>query len=796
MSKLKLIPTSLFVCLVALIAICFSVPLVAAAAGKPSFSATRLFEAGDTPYGLTVGDFNKDGIADLATANASSPGGVSMLLGNGAGSFQTAITNEVSLFLQSATSADINHDGNPDLIVSGLLGASLLWGNGDGTFQTATTLSGPTSPALAFGDFNGDNSPDIAYASGSIYIKTGLGNGDGTFQTGGNYLISVTAGPQFIVVKDMNRDGKNDLVVACSGSPGVISVLLGNGDGTFQDPINTNVGEDNYGLAADDFNSDNVNDVAVTDYNSGTVTVLLGEGDGSLLYKGDYNIGGEAQSVVAADFNGDGTNDLVATGSTNAAVFLGNGDGTFQASLKYDSLRLKTVVGDFNGDGKIDLASPVLNNTTSIGVFLGNGNGTFQATPRYAVEAGPKSIGIGDFNGDGKAELVVANANSTNVSVLLNNGDGTFQTRSNYLTGANPQSVAVADFNGLGTNDIVVANLNYGVVSLLHGNGDGTFQPAIAGATVLIGSSYVLTDDFDNDHKTDLTVLGLLGISVFKGNGNGTFQPTTVTTPGPFVPDQLATADFNEDGFKDLVFNNYGKSTVSVMLGKGDGSFGTATNFNAGTNLQSVAIGDFNGDGTNDLVAVGTGNGYPADGTIAILLGQGGGRFGPYTNCLPIGSFSSVAVGDFNGDGNADLAVADNLASQVEVLPGNGDGTFQPASVFAVEGGPSFVSAGDLNGDGRTDLAVANTSSGNISVLLNTFSAVGPVLKFLPANPIDKTLRFSWPASAADFTLEATTDLGSPNWLAPTAATVTNNGNVEVTVPIGEGFRFFRLHKP
>jgi hypothetical protein len=155
-----------------------------------------------------------------------------------------------------------------------------------------------------------------------------------------------------------------------------------------------------------------------------------------------------------------------------------------------------------------------------------------------------------------------------------------------------------------------------------------------------------------------------------------------------------------------------------------------------------------------------------------------------------------VAVGDFNGDGNADLAVADNLASQVEILPGNGDGTFQPASVFAVEGGPSFVSAGDLNGDGRTDLAVANTSSGNVSVLLNTFSAVGPVLKFLPANPTDKTLTFSWPASATGFTLEATADLGSPNWLAPAATTVTNNGNVEVTVPIGEGFRFFRLHKP
>ncbi|MCO5053821.1 MAG: VCBS repeat-containing protein [Verrucomicrobiae bacterium] len=771
-------------------------PLPAAGANLPAFAATRLINTGSSfQSALTAGDFNHDGFADVAAVSLLSSN-VVVLLADGHGAFQPAVNYGTSAYGFSSatlTSTDANRDGHLDLIASGLAGTWLLTGQGDGTFQPAVKLSSYGS-VIAFGDFNGDNKMDYAYYK-APYVTIELGNGDGTYQAGANYMISLAAGAQAMIVGDLNHDGIEDLVLAGNGSPGLVSVLLGAGDGTFQPVVNTSVGTDNNALAVGDFNHDGRNDVAVTDYDAGAVILLWGNGDGSFASSLNYNVGAQPQSVVSGDFNHDGLDDLLVMAATNGVVLLGNGNGTFQTPQTYDWLEARVAVGDFNGDGQADLVTATGNDPASLGIVLGNGDGTFQAAPNYAVELNPNSIGLGDLNGDGRAELVVANANSNNISVLLNHGDGTFQPRADYLTGNNPQSVVVADFTGHGTNDVVVANLNSGVVSLLRGNGDGTLQPATTAALVTVGSSYVLADDFNNDHQTDLAVLGLFGVSVFKGNGDGTFQPA-VTTAGPFELDQLATADFNHDGLNDLVFNNYGANTVSVMLGNGNGSFQTAVNYPAGTNLQSVAVGDFNGDGTNDLVAAGTGNGFPPSGTVAILLGRGDGTFGPPTNCLADGSYHAVAVGDFNGDGQADLAVAESTpGNQVHVLAGNGDGTFQPPVTFAAGNNPAFIAVGDVNGDGRPDLAVANAAANTVSVLLNTDVPVSPMIKMLPTHPGDESITFSWPVSAAGFSLETIANLGAHDWRPQAGILTTNGANVEATVPIGPGSRFFRLHK-
>jgi hypothetical protein len=791
MKNPSLIRNSILTCGCVLIAACCALPISTTAGDKPAFAARRAFNAGSYPFAVTVGDFNKDGILDVAASGGSSPGGVSVLLGNGDGTFQPAVTYTNAPFLNMITTTDVNHDTNLDLVANGLSagGAWLMLGNGNGTFQPATQIPGPGGLALALGNFNGDVYPDLVYlnfGTDGVVMKTNKGNG--TFQQTGNYYNPAIS-PVFVAVKDMNNDSRDDIVTANGNS---VFVFLGKGNGTFQNPFISSV-TNATSLAIGDLNHDGTNDIAVVGNNTNTVTILLGHGDGTFTNKAIYNVGAQAGSVAVGDFRGNGTNDLVVAAGTNVTVLLGNGDGTFQTPTRYDYAKLDAVVGDFNGDGKPDLAVCSLNNTTSIGIMLGNGDGTFQSAPHYAVGPNPRFLALGDLNGDGKPELVLANSGTNNISVLLNKGDGTFQPKTNYVTGTNPQSLAIADFRGMGTNDVAVANQNSNAVSFLRGNGDGTLQPATTAGSVTIGSSYVLAGDFTGDHTNDLAVLGLLGISLFPGNGNGTFK-TAVTTSGPAELDQLVKGDFNGDGKADLAYDNYGANTVSVMLGNGNGSFQAPVNYNAGTNVQSLAAGDFNGDGTNDLAVGGAGSAFPPNGVVTILLDNGNGTFRLFTNYLS-GQFVSVAVADFNADGKADLAVVDAGANQADVMLGNGDGTFQPAYAFAVENGATFAAAGDLNGDGLPDLAVVNAASGNVSVLLNTHVSLGPSLTVLPINAVDKTLTFSWPVSAAGYTLETVTNLGAANWQPAVDVQATNNGNVNATVTIGPGSHFFRLHK-
>jgi hypothetical protein len=218
----------------------------------------------------------------------------------------------------------------------------------------------------------------------------------------------------------------------------------------------------------------------VANENSNNVSVLLGNGDGTFRPAVNYAVDGHPLSVAVGDFNGDGTPDVVtANYDTNTVSILqGNGDGTFQAAVNYavgHSPRA-VLVGDFRGDGESDLA--IANRASnSVSVLLNNGNGTFQAAVNYPTGNGPLSLAAADFNQDGNLDLVTANWSSGTVSVLLGNGDGTFQTRLDYSSaGANPWSVATGDFNGDGYPDLVVANRNSSSVTVL--TNDAHWGPA------------------------------------------------------------------------------------------------------------------------------------------------------------------------------------------------------------------------------------------------------------------------------------------------------------------------------
>jgi hypothetical protein len=380
----------------------------------------------------------------------------------------------------SVAIADLNGDGHLDLVVAnvGMTGfgqegvVSVLLGNGDGTFQAPVGYDsgGIGAQFVVIADVNGDGYPDLVVANScessadcNYLGDTGLGgvgvllgNGDGTFQAPVRYS-SGGGNAYAVAVADLNGDGYPDLVVAnwcesssvCSlgtGLEGGVSVLLGNGDGTFQAPVSYDSGGFNAAsVAVADLNGDGHPDVVVANAGSGWVSVLLGNGDGTLQAAVDYSSGAALPWAVAiADFNSDGKPDLAVGGGRAVSVLLGNGDGTFQAPVSYDTggVSYSVAIGDLNGDAKLDVVAV----GSGAGVLVGNGDGTFQ--PYHLRQPGGDSVAIGDANGDGKLDLVVARScertgkNCTNgaVGVALNNL--TASTTTAVTSSLNPSQVS------------------------------------------------------------------------------------------------------------------------------------------------------------------------------------------------------------------------------------------------------------------------------------------------------------------------------------------------------------------
>jgi hypothetical protein len=358
----------------------------------------------------------------------------------------------------------------------------------------------------------------------------------------------------------------------------------------FLAPLTFGSGVDYYpnSVAVGDFNGDGTPDLAVANVVN-NVSVLLGNGDGSFGPATGYHAGDSPQSLTVGDLRGDGILDLVVANSGanqgtqgSVSVLLGNGDGSFEPAVNYvaGSHPFAVAVGDFNGDGIPDLA--VANSAIGgVSVLLGNGDGSFQPAVHYAASGlAPWSVAVGDFNGDGISDLVVANAYSNDVSVLLGNGDGSFQPAVNYAVGSQPRSVAVGDFNGDGVLDLAVANSAFGQadtpsVSVLLGNGDGTFHTT-ANYAFENGSLSVAAGDFNGDGVLDLAVTNLVypetdsnTVSVLLGNGDGTFQPSLTYAAG-HTPDAVAVGDFNGDGSPDLVVTNHYDRAVSILLNDGN----------------------------------------------------------------------------------------------------------------------------------------------------------------------------------------------------------------------------------
>ena len=873
---------------------------------------------------LVIADFNGDGIPDVLVNSGNAP---TVYLGNANGTY-TALAPITSLAAPptDVLVGDFNGDGIPDLavILYEFDAIEILLGNGDGTFTDGMLIPGSSpypSPQVAIGDFNGDGIADIAMldGSGGSEMSVYLGNGDGTFSsTPVNSTIS--GNPVYFAVGDFNGDGTPDIAVTVEGTDQV-SILLGNGDGTFTATSTVHCGTEAAAITAADFNADGKLDLAVgfssASVSGDGVTVLTGNGDGTFNSPPSVQTvnTNHATSIQVADFNGDGFPDVVLTDQdTNIVAFLNNGSGalseSFPVSLPptiYPIINQAVAVGDLNGDGYSDIATgsyyvsgvsllftqPTETATSSANILLptagqhlvdasfggdseytasvsgttplwgvpatttttlsltSGGSPVTSVTPGTAVTltatvmSGAAPVTAGQVNFCDATANHCTDVHIVGTATLTSNGTATFK----FVPGPGSHSY-FAEYieSGLGaSSDSSAVNLtvgpvpspvysdatsisvgfsgpgNYSLTATVIGVGgnaaptgsvsflDTSFSNTVLGTAALgtatsglgweigqtpeVGGTAAATQvagDFNGDGIPDLALLwtdstNTSNVTVFLGKGDGTF--TTGPTTQSSVPGQIysfmISGDFNGDGKTDLALLNYAccatSSAVTTFLGNGDGTFAVSAPspiVNPGQGggdyiAGSMVAADFNGDGKEDLAVVGN---YISQGGLAILLGNGDGTFTQANlNLNPNADYGLVATGDFNGDGIPDLIATNyfDYGTAPTIFLGKGDGTFtSSAASFTLDYFPTSVVVGDFNGDGILDLAFSDLNGVEIAL-----GKGDGTFKETSASPIQVTSEL-YSLTAGDFSHHGKLDLaGIDNY----------NDQIDLLVGAGDG---------
>ena len=670
--------------------------------GNGTLAAKVNYPATNRAIDLQLADMNGDGKLDIITGNQTTPS-FSVLLNNGNGTFAAKTDYSVSTtYAEGLTVGDFNGDGRPDVAVSDSNNISVSLQSVSGGFPTSTSYAaGSGTLDIANADFNGDGRPDLVTANeGSYNVSVYINNGDGTFASKITYATQVY--PWSVRTADMNGDGFTDIISTNEySSSSSVSVLLGKGDGTFENQkiLNTTVSPS--GMDIGDIDGDGTPDIVTTHSQADQISVLFNTSSFKAT-KVDHSDWLQSKFLITPDQTSTG---LLIQGRPNQKYNLfqtQDGSGNLLAAI--------------SSSGVLSVGGAPVRYSRNI---VTQGSMAYLAKSDYSVGSSPQGVTNADFNGDGKPDLAVANNSSNTVSILLNKGDGTFATKIDTSTWTSPQSLVSADFDGDGKPDLAVANGFPYTVSIFKGNGDGTFATKVDYGT---GSEpyYVTSSDFNGDGKPDLAVANYSSntVSILLNNGDGTFA-TKVDYATSSSPRALKWGDFNGDGKPDLAVANYSSNTVSILLNNGDGTFATKVDYATSSSPASVDTGDVNGDGIADVVVANRGGI-----SVSVYINNGNGTFASAVNYSVASDAYSVVLADLNGDAFMDIAATNYYTNTVSVLANNGNGTFATKVDYGTASRPIALTGSDFNGDGKIDLAVANSSSSSASVLLNnTFQA-------------------------------------------------------------------------
>ena len=757
------------------------------------------------PFSLVVGDFNNDNQSDIAVANYGT--NTALILTDYSVKKSTRITNYFigsPRRIGSVVVSDLNKDHIPDIIFWGDGSTLILYGLDDGTFdkesmQTVTVEL--DSSYMCVADLNNDTNMDIVFSDkygNSIDVL--LGRDNGTFSDVTKYSTGNQSSPVWLALGDLNNDKRLDIVCVNSDTA-TVGIFLGNGDGTFAsmmiDPaINSTTPEL---VEIRDLNNDTYLDLIVADGN-GLINIYVGNKNGTLSFLTTCYVGASPVYIVLADVNNDNYLDIVVANVvvSNIGVLLGYGNGTFHEQTIYYVEPLFTpycvAVVDVNNDGISDIAA---SNTEydEIVIFCGYGDGSFELCLRYTTGDGtsPDLFIVAYFAHRKELQFVVALSATGDLITMTPYNAAMFSQQRKYPTGSAPKpvSMVVGDLNNDNRSDIAVVNSGNGSLTLLFNLNDSTFSTKTMYSNDRhFSPQSVLLCDVNHDNQADIVTVdsNMNSISVFRGYGNGHFtEQWKYTTEDSTYPYAVAAGDVNNDGRLDLVVANRDMTDVGVYFGFDYTSFRKHEAYSSleTQNAVGINVGHFNDDNILDIAAI-----FESSGNVIILLGHGNASFA-ITGTYSTGDDSApriVVTGDFNNDGQTDLATCNAGTDSVGILLGHGNGTFATVVTYSLGEGsrPFFLTIGDLNHDNRLDIVVANSGTNSVGILLG--SGDGTLLDVETYATGDGAHSLS--VALGDFNNDGHLDIAVANADMDTVGFLFGYGNgkyrEQVTFPIGE----------